>query len=449
MIVELINAAPGLLPSDMTRDEDTHKFTRFLQLIATAPKTIGDKYTERFREIMDQDNLRRFWLTPSEVRILKMAETKANNQIISESSIYDIVRTFTRTMRESERVFEILSLAGLTIEFEHDEELSAEEEEFAHALEEVVQSDEVMPWSEQEPYFRELTDRKNPPTAERRKVLMEILFQANQRLCPYVIGKLPKYARNVMLSDEDELAVANYQLIRLFTKFEVERGNRFTTFAVTSLGRAIMRYRYANRYLHHVPENIHNLYLRMVKAKNAVQERGEEPLPEKIVDEYNRMYPPKPRSSGGTSKPMTVPWLTRIMETAHAESISLHSPIPGMDDIYYEEAIQSDDISVEERVEDQTLKDSLYVDIRDILSRLDAKEEDVLRLKFGIIQSPEEVEYASLIMGRPILPGEQVRMDEMAKVFGVTKERIRQIEGQARRKLRNPMVSLKLIEYMS
>ena len=357
-----------------------------------------------------------------------IAAARKKKGVIEETDIYSEFRDMALSDEQYESVIQMLEVQEIDVlrfvetddEEVPDEELEIIEEENAEDEADLLDLSVPDSVNIEDPVRMYLKEIGKVPllTAEEEIELAKCMEQgdeeAKKRLAEanlrLVVSIAKRYVGRGMLF-LDLIQEGNLGLIKAVEKFDYNKGFKFSTYATWWIRQAITRAIADQARTIRIPVHMVETINKLVRvSRQLLQELGREPTPEEIAA---RMDIPVER-------------VREILKISQ-EPVSLETPIGEEEDSHLGDFIQDDNVPVPSEAAAYTL---LKEQLEEVLDTLTEREQKVLRLRFGLDD------------------GRARTLEEVGKEFNVTRERIRQIEAKALRKLRHPSRSRKLKDYL-
>ena len=367
-------------------------------------------------------------------QLLLMAKKKKN--VLNYSEIGDAMKGLPFTAEDAEKTLDFLEANGVDvlrmednikddevllisdddeINIDDDEDLDIDVEKIDLSIPEGVSiEDPVRMYLKEIGKVPLLTAEEEIELSKQMEEGGEVGKQAQKRLAEanlrLVVSIAKRYVGRGMLF-LDLIQEGNLGLIKAVEKYDYRKGFKFSTYATWWIRQAITRAIADQARTIRIPVHMVETINKLIRvSRQLLQELGREPTPEEIAKEMN----------------MSVDRVREILKISQ-EPVSLETPIGEEEDSHLGDFIQDDNVPVPADAAAFTL---LKEQLDEVLGTLTEREQKVLRLRFGLDD------------------GRARTLEEVGKEFNVTRERIRQIEAKALRKLRHPSRSRKLKDYL-
>ena len=343
--------------------------------------------------------------------INRLLDKAKKTQKLNYKEINDELQDVEVSPEQIERIYEGLEAMGVEVIREEKEEETEEDEKDMSVPEGVAIDDPVRMYLKEIGKVALLTSEEEVTLAKRIEAgddrARQELAEANLRL---VVSIAKRYVGRGM-QFLDLIQEGNLGLIKAVEKFDYTKGFKFSTYATWWIRQAITRAIADQARTIRIPVHMVETINKLIRVeRQLVQELGRSPQPEEI----------------GEIMDMPTEMVREIMKIAQ-EPVSLETPIGEEEDSHLGDFIEDHDAPAPAEAAAFTM---LKEQLMSVLDTLTPREEKVLRLRFGLDD------------------GRARTLEEVGKEFNVTRERIRQIEAKALRKLRHPSRSKKLRDYL-
>ncbi len=340
-------------------------------------------------------------------------QAKSNKNQISYKDVMSAIEESDIDLEQAEKVIDRLEIAGIQVIPDNtaDEEIQQESDSAKDNMENIGVDDPVRM------YLKEI-GKVDLLTADEEKELAQRIIDgdpdAKNQLCEANLRLVVSIAKRYVgrgLQFLDLIQEGNLGLIKAVDKFDHTKGYKFSTYATWWIRQAITRAIADQARTIRIPVHMVETINKLIRIqRQLIQELGREPVAEELAQEMG----------------ITVEKVREIMKISQ-EPVSLEKPIGEEEDSHLGDFIPDEDAP---SPADQAAFTLLKEQLLEVLKDLAPREEKVLRLRFGLDD------------------GRTRTLEEVGKEFNVTRERIRQIEAKALRKMRHPSRSKKLKDYL-
>jgi len=389
---------------DVKKDQQMQQEKEQIQQKEEAVKSSSKKNSDDKNKTEEKKNLIR-----EKVReLISLGQSKG---FLTYSEIQEILDKVELDASQVENIYDTLESMGIDVV---DDRVSEEEllkDDLENLPEGIAIDDPVRMYLKEIGKIPLLTPEEEIELAKRieqgDEEAKKRLAEANLRL---VVSIAKRYVGRGMLF-LDLIQEGNLGLLKAVEKFDYRKGYKFSTYATWWIRQAITRAIADQARTIRIPVHMVETINKLVRvSRQLLQEKGREPTPEEIAKEMN----------------MPVEKVREILKIAQ-EPVSLETPIGEEEDSHLGDFIPDDDaLAPSEAAAYSMLKEQLL----EVLDSLNEREKKVLKLRFGLED------------------GRARTLEEVGKEFNVTRERIRQIEAKALRKLRHPSRSKKLKDFL-
>ena len=348
----------------------------------------------------------------SRMNIVKnLLEKGKKNGVLTYQEILDEVENIDLSPEQIEKIYEVLESMGIEVQGAANDVDIIEEEIDLSVPEGIAIDDPVRMYLKEIGKVPLLSSEEEMELAKKieegSQYAKKKLAEANLRL---VVSIAKRYVGRGMLF-LDLIQEGNLGLIKAVEKFDFRKGFKFSTYATWWIRQAITRAIADQARTIRIPVHMVETINKLIRVqRQLLQELGRDPFPEEI------------------SKVMDLPVeKVREIQKIAQEPVSLETPIGEEEDSHLGDFIPDDDAPAPAEAAAFTMLKEQLINVLDTLT---PREEKVLRLRFGLDD------------------GRARTLEEVGKEFNVTRERIRQIEAKALRKLRHPSRSKKLKDYL-